>query len=174
MKQCISCNLRALPRDILASAAPPDLFPQSSGSSSQSVMHNTGFHCRTRQNWNKCHRPSRSVPPLTERPETCGPGCCRCCGCRECRAQTNHYSQEKFHESRGKKGRLDEALNIGTVVYGCIKLLPNLSMPGLFEVRIILRSHHEEGKRRSETKSKAQHCKSLMRTTGCQRKLEPG
>ena len=50
---------------------PRDFFPpQSSGSSSQSVMHNTGFHCRTRQNWNKCRRPSRSVPPLTERPET--------------------------------------------------------------------------------------------------------
>ena len=153
----------------------PDYF-RSSGSSSQSVMRNTGFHCRTRQNWNKCHRPSRSVPPLTERPETpemvADPK----------RKRITANSQEKFHEipwyCYGKKGRLDEALKISkyssTVQYGCItRLLPNLSMPGLFEVRLILCSHHEEGKHCSETNSKAQHCESLIRTNGCQRKLEP-
>ena len=80
---------------------------------------------------------------------------------------------------REKKGRLDEALKVGkyssmvqygpvwssNVQYGCIRrLLPNLSMPGLFEVRLILRSHHEEGKHRGETNSKAQHCENLTRT----------
>lgn len=159
---------------------PRDVFSaQSSGSSSQSVMHNTGFHCRTRQNWNKCRRPSRSVPPLTERPETAAETAAALeaaldvVDAVDCVVgnlplhklitdNSQRNSMKVLDIDRKKKRTLPVWSSM--VQYGIRRLLTNLSMPGLFEVRLILRSHHEEGKHRSETNSKAQHCESLTRT----------